>query len=182
MDKKEALQIMKDNLKKDYMVKHSLAVAAIMKKTAEYLNDDQELFETIGILHDIDFEQISCPEEHTLISEELLKGKIADDMIRSIKSHNFERTEVEPQSNIDYALIATDAISGLIVACALVMPSKKLADVKLSTVIEKFKSKEFARNCDRERILYCEKMDIERDKFMELALDALKSISDELGL
>ncbi|MFH0832375.1 MAG: HDIG domain-containing metalloprotein [Candidatus Aenigmatarchaeota archaeon] len=182
MIKDEALQIMKEHLKKDYMIKHSLAVAAIMKGVADCIKDDVELYETIGILHDIDFEKISKPEEHTIITEMLLKEKASDELIRNIKSHNFEHTKINPEKNVEHALIAADAISGLIVACALVMPSKKLSDVKLESLKEKFRSKEFARNCSREKILYCEKISIDRDKFFEISLNAMKGIADELGL
>ncbi|MBI5061666.1 MAG: HDIG domain-containing protein [Candidatus Aenigmarchaeota archaeon] len=182
MQKDEALEIMKQHLKKDFMVKHSLAVAAIMKKIAGELGEDCGVFETLGLLHDIDFEKISSPAEHTLVTEALLKGKIADEMIRSIKSHNFEHTNVKPEKNIEHALIAADAVSGLVVAAALVMPSKKLADVRLDTLKAKFKSKEFARKCDRSKILYCEKFGLPLEKFLELSLAALQEISGELGL
>ena len=83
---------------------------------------------------------------------------------------------------MEKALIASDAVSGLIIACALVMPSKKLEEVKVKTVKKKFKQKDFARNVSRERILFCEQIGIPREKFFELALNALKGVSDELGL
>jgi len=87
-----------------------------------------------------------------------------------------------PETKMEFCLIAADAISGLIIACALVMPSKKLNDVKSGTVKNKFKSKDFAKNCSREKILYCEKIGIEREEFFEISLDALKNISGDLGL
>ena len=62
------------------------------------------------------------------------------------------------------------------------MPSKHLSDVKVDTLKDKFKSKEFARNCNREKMLYCEKLGIEKEKFFEISLKALQSISKELGL
>lgn len=79
-------------------------------------------------------------------------------------------------------MIAADAVSGLIIACALVIPSKKLADVKAESVAKKFKQKDFARNCGRERILFCEQIGIPREKFFEISLKALKGISKDLGL
>jgi predicted hydrolase (HD superfamily) len=74
------------------------------------------------------------------------------------------------------------AISGLIIAAALIMPSKKLADVRVESISNKFKQKDFARNCNREHILYCEKIDIPKEKFFEISLTALQKISNELGL
>lgn len=182
MEKNEAMLLLKENLKKDYMVKHCLAVATIMKKTAEYLNEDEETWEKLGLLHDIDFEKYNEPEKHTLGAREILGDKISDEIHRAILSHNFENTNIMPKTRMEFALIAADAISGLVIACALVMPSKRLGDVKLRTVKEKFKSKDFARNCNREKILYCEKIGIEREKFFEIALDALQGIANDLGL
>jgi predicted hydrolase (HD superfamily) len=83
---------------------------------------------------------------------------------------------------MEKALIASDAISGLLVACALVMPSKKLADVKVETVAKKFKDKDFARGAERERILVCEEIEIPREKFFEIALDGVKNVATEIGL
>ncbi len=79
-------------------------------------------------------------------------------------------------------MIAADAVSGLIIAAALVMPSKKLADVTPKTLLAKFKDKSFAAGCNRKRIELCEDMDLELQGFLELSLDSLKRISDSLGL
>jgi len=70
----------------------------------------------------------------------------------------------------------------LLVACALVMPSKKLADVKTETVAKKFKDKDFARGADRERILVCEQIVIPRETFFGISLNGLKKIAAEIGL
>ena len=83
---------------------------------------------------------------------------------------------------MEYALIASDGISGLIVACALVMPSKKLAEVKPKTILKKFKQKDFARRVRRDRIMMCEKLGLSLQEFAEISLEALKNISGELGL
>ncbi len=83
---------------------------------------------------------------------------------------------------MEKALIAADAISGLIVAAALIVPSKKLKDVKVKSIKKKFKQKDFARNCKRQNILLCEDIEIPREKFFEIALNALQKIADQLGL
>ena len=79
-------------------------------------------------------------------------------------------------------MIASDAVSGLIIASALVMPSKKLKEVRLETLVKKFKDKSFARGADRKRIMVCEELGLSREEFLELALESLKKISDRLGL
>jgi len=181
MNREEALNLLKENIRQENLIKHCLAVEAIMKGIAEYLQEDAEKWGLIGLLHDIDFEEMKNPKEHGLIAEDILKDKVDDEIIRAIKSHNSENTGIMPETKMELCLIASDAISGLLIACALVMPSKELSDVKLDTVKDKFKSKDFARNCNREHILYCEKF-MEREKFFEIALTALKNISNELGL
>ncbi len=182
MNRHMALTLLKENLKKEHMLKHCLAVEAIMRGLAACLRKDQEQWGLVGLVHDIDFERIRDTSEHGIIAEEILKDDVDKDVIRAIKSHNFENTGIQPETRMENALISADAVSGLVVACALVMPSKRLADVSLDTLKEKFKSKDFARNCSREKILYCEKIDLEKEKFFEIALNSLKNIANEVGL
>jgi putative nucleotidyltransferase with HDIG domain len=183
MEREEALSLVKENIKKENLLKHILAVEAIMRGVARYLNEDVELWGLVGLLHDIDYEKTeSDPKNHGILAENLLREKVDDNIIRTIKSHNFENTGVIPETKMEKALIAADAISGLIVATALIMPSKKLKDVKVDSVTNKFKQKDFARRCSRERILVCEHVGIPKEKFFEIALKAMQEISEELGL
>jgi len=179
----EALKLVKANVTKRNVVYHMLAVEAIMRKIAQYLSEDEEKWGLIGLLHYIDYEKTEAtPEKHSLLAEEILKGVIPDELIKSIKTHNHKYTGVMPETRMEKALIASDAISGLLVACALVMPSKKLADVKVETVANKFKDKDFARGAERERILVCEEIGIPREKFFEIALEGLKAAAADIGL
>ena len=183
MQRQEALELVKQNIKKENLIKHMLAVEAIMRGIAKHLSEDEEFWGLVGLLHDIDFDvTYNQPERHALVAEDILKGKVDDKIIHTIKTHNFENTGVAPESKIENALIATDSISGLIVACALVMPSKKLADVRVETIKSKFKQKDFARNCPRKRILFCEKIGLTKEEFFEISLKALQQINEELGL
>jgi putative nucleotidyltransferase with HDIG domain len=179
----EALSLVKKNVSKRNIVYHMLAVEAIMRNVAKHFGENEEVWGLIGLLHDIDYEKTEAtPEKHSLLAEEILKGIVPDEIIKSIKTHNFKYTGITPESRMEKALIASDAISGLLVACALVMPSKKLADVKVETVTKKFKDKDFARGAERERILICEEIGIPREKFFEIALGGLKNIASEIGL
>jgi putative nucleotidyltransferase with HDIG domain len=183
MNREEALNLVKENVTKDNLLKHMLAVEAIMKGVAEYLGEDKDKWDLVGLLHDIDFGKTENDmEHHALMAGEILKGKVDEEIIRAIKSHNFENTKVNPETKMELSLVAADAISGLIIAAALINPSKKLAEVKVKSIKKKFKQKDFARNCRREFILYCEKAGIPKEKFFEIALTALQNISDELGL
>jgi hypothetical protein len=179
----EALNLVKKNVTKRNVVYHMLAVEAIMRSVAKHFGEDEDKWGLVGILHDVDYEKTEAtPEKHSLLAEEILKGFVPDELIKVIKTHNFKYTGVMPETHIEKTLIASDAISGLLVACALVMPSKKLADVKVETVSKKFKDKDFARGADRERIIVCEEIGIPREKFFEIALDGLKSVAAEIGL
>lgn len=183
MNRDEALKLVSVRLKRKNLFKHVFAVEAIMRALAKHLGEDVEKWGLLGLLHDIDFEETeSTSEKHGIASANELKGKVDDEIVRAIKAHNFEHTEVEPQTKMENALIAADAVSGLIVAAALIIPSKKLSDVKAESIGKRFKEKDFARSCNRERILYCEKLGLTKEKFFEIALAALQGISDELGL
>jgi putative nucleotidyltransferase with HDIG domain len=180
MNKIEALNLLKAYLKNEKLIKHCLAVGKIMEKLAERLNEDVEKWYITGLLHDIDYEMTSI-EKHGLVSENILKGKVSEDIISAIKAHN-EFTGYKDESNLAIALKCADAVSGLIIATALVMPDKKLNSVKLETLKNKFKQKDFARNVSREKIKLCEKIGISLEEFLEISLNALKEIDKELGL
>ncbi|MBX5328737.1 MAG: HDIG domain-containing protein [Candidatus Bathyarchaeota archaeon] len=183
LTRNEAINLVKNNVSKRNVFFHMLAVEAIMRSTAKYLGENEEQWALIGLLHDIDYEKTEAiPEKHSLLTEQILKGLIPEELVRAIKAHNFRYTGVMPETRMEKALIASDAISGLLVACALVMPSKKLADVKVETVAKKFKDKDFARGAERERILVCEEIGIPREKFFEIALNGLKNVAAEIGL
>lgn len=183
LSREEALNIVKKHISKRNIFYHVLAVEALMRSLARYLGENEEKWGLVGLLHDVDYEKTEAtPEKHSLIAEELLKGVLHEDLVKAIKSHNFKYTGIKPEDRMEKALIACDAVSGLLVACALVMPSKKLVDVKTETVAKKFKDKDFARGADRERILVCEEIGISREKFFEIALNGLKEIAMEIGL
>lgn len=177
------MDLINSNVKKRNVVLHMLAVEAIMRSIARFLGDDEYKWGLVGLLHDVDYERTeAAPERHGLLSEQMLKGLVSDEVIRAIKTHNSAHTGVEPASKMEKALIASDAVSGLLIACALVMPSKKLTDVKVESVAKKFRDKDFARGADRNRIMVCEQIGIPRDKFFELALNGLKATAEEIRL
>jgi predicted hydrolase (HD superfamily) len=187
MNREEALDLIKQNVTKGNLIKHMLAVEAIMKGCAEFLKErgediDVKKWALLGLIHDIDFEKAPDPKKHCTLAEEILQGKLDERMIRAIKSHNFENLAIQPESKMEYCLIAADAISGLVIAAALIIPSKKLKDVKVESISKKFKKKDFARMCSRENMLYCGKIGIPKEKFFEIALKSLQEISDSLGL
>lgn len=179
----EAYALLKKNLRTENLIKHSLAVEAILEELAKKLDEDPRVWGITGLLHDLDYDFTkNTPEKHAYIAVKMLYNLLPEESINAIKAHNYQYSKQTPQTYIDKSLIAADAVSGLVIATALVMPSKKLADVTEKTLMTKFKDKSFAAGCNRKRIELCEDMDIELQTFLKLSLSALKRISDILGL
>lgn len=181
----EARAILEEEIETDALRKHMLAVAAIMEALAARLacaDEDKEKWSIVGLLHDLDYER-TCDnfEQHGLVTADLLRGKLPEDCLDAIRAHN-ERTGCKPTSAMATALIAADAVSGLILPTALMMPSRKLAEVRVSSLTKKFKDKSFARTVDRTAIMRCTELGLDRNQFFELALNALQKISAELGV
>ena len=175
----EAMEML-EQVDMENLRKHMLAVGAIMEKLAERFGEDKEMWKLTGWLHDIDYKK-SDMNEHGLISAKMLEGKLPEEALHAIKAHN-ELTGVKAESLMDKALIAADAVSGLVVATALIMPGKKLEEVKISSLINKFKDKSFARRVERGRIMVCNEIGMPLEEFLGISLEAMKGISEELGL
>ncbi len=178
----EALELVKKYVKNDKLIKHMIAVSAIMDKLAEKLGEDRELWKIVGLLHDIDYELTQKqPEKHGVVAVDILKNILPENALTAIKAHN-ELTGTIDNSRLAVALRAADAASGLIIAVALVMPNRKLDEVRIESLLKKFKQKDFARGVKRDRIMECEKLGLSLEEFLTLSLEALKEISNTLGL
>ncbi len=183
LSRTEAYELLKKNLETKNLIKHSLAVEAILQEIAKKLGADPELWGITGLLHDLDYDLTKNePERHSLVAIKILDDLLPNEAINAIKAHNYQYTAQIPETYIEKSLIAADAVSGLVIATALVMPSRKISDVTPKTLMVKFKDKSFAAGCNRKRIELCEDMELELQTFLELSLNALKNIADELGL
>ncbi len=179
----DALKLVREWISNEKIRKHVLAVEAIMRGLARFFGEDEELWGLVGLLHDLDYDKVrDNMEMHARLTAEFLRDKLPSKAIKAILSHN-EHTGVKPSSKLAYALIAADQISGLIIATALVMPSRKLEEVKVKSVRKKFKQKDFARGVRRDRILEALKhLGIDLNKLIEISLESLKPIHKELGI
>ena len=180
----EALQLMKEYLKAGNLQKHSLATEIIMRKIAQKKGENEELWGIAGLLHDLDFEETKDDmPNHTLKTEEILKKKgVSKEIIETIKGHNAENLGYQRERPIDHALTCAECITGMVMATTLVYPDKKLASVKPKSILKRMKQKEFARSVNRDYIKECERIGIPLVNFAELSLNAMREISDELGL
>lgn len=183
MNREDAIALIKSHVKKDFLFKHMLATEAIMRALAKRLGKDPDAWGMAGLVHDIDFEECKSDySDHGLICISLLEGKLPPESVHAIQAHNFEHTQVQPSSDLDWALLCADAITGLIVAAALVKPDKRLASVTLDSVKNAFKKKGFAAGSNREHIQKCEALGLDLDGFMAISLEAMQEISRDLGL
>lgn len=184
MEKINHLEILKKHLSNQNLIKHSLAVKAIMEELAGYFGENRERWGTAGILHDIDYEKTKDnPAEHSLVGSQMLEALGFDgDICRAVKAHN-EAHGISPQTAMEKALYVSDPLTGLIVAAALVLPSKKLAHVTAQNVLNRFGEKAFARGANREIIKKCEEyLNLGLEEFIAIGLRAMQRISGELGL
>lgn len=182
MTREDAIKLLETHVQNQNLRRHCMAVGATMKALAEKLDGDPETWEILGIVHDSDWEETKdTPEKHTLLTLE----RIADEKLtHALQSHNTKFTHLaELEGPMEWALECCDELTGFIVACTLVLPSKKLADLSVESILKKFPKKEFAKPVDRSQIALCEeKLGIPLPEFVEITLRAMQSISSEIGL
>ncbi|MBI2573912.1 MAG: HDIG domain-containing protein [Candidatus Wildermuthbacteria bacterium] len=177
------LRHLKEKLPSLNLQRHCFAVEAIMRELARHYGEDAELWGLAGLMHDVDYEEVKEDlARHSLIgSQWLAKWGFPGEVVKAVRVHNEAHGELA-QTRMEHALIFADAISGLIVSAALVVPSKKLADLKIESVLKRFKQKDFAKGVHREEILRCEKEGLSLEEFAGLSIKALQGVAPDLGL
>ncbi len=181
MKREEALEVVKSRVTNDRLVKHMLAVEAIMRALARRLGEDEEAWALAGLVHDLDYDETAKdPERHGIVGASYLREMGVDEKIaHAVESHAGHRNR---ESQMDKALYAVDPLSGLLVAAALMHPSKKLGAVDGEFVLNRFKEKRFAAGANREQIKGCEEMGVSLVEFVEIGLKAMQDVSEDLGL
>lgn len=186
MDKQRALTLLHRHTQNQNLRRHMYAVGYAMRALAQKLGGDPDTWEILGILHDSDWEETKdTPAFHTKRTLGWLAENDVDrSIIHALKSHNRKYTHLaELDGNMEWALETCDELTGFIVAVALVRPDKKLESVEVSSVLKKWKTKEFARQVDRTQIAKCEeKLGIPLNEFIEITLKAMQENHGELGL
>ena len=184
MNREEAFNLLKKNLKNKNLVKHSLAVEVAMNDLAKHFDQNQELWSICGLLHDIDYEIVKGNANlHSKNGAEMLKdlgfeGNLCD----AVLTHN-EIHGVTPKDLMAKSLFCVDSLTGLIVAATLVLPSRKINDLKVENILNRFKQKAFAKGASRENIQRCQKyLDLSLEKFVEIVLNSMQKISQDLEL
>lgn len=164
--------------------KHLLATEALMRALARKFGENEDRWGIAGLLHDLDWDETkSTPEVHGLKSYEYLANEDLDeDMRHAIKIHNF-MIGVEPKTLLEKALFSTEMMTGIVVAAALVQPSKKLADVKVESLMKKYKDKGFAAGVRRDIIDTVQSnLGLTVEELAGICLQAMQEIHETLGL
>ena len=182
--REEAWALLTAYNKEPFHLQHAFTVEGVMRWYAQQLGhgDEADFWATVGLLHDIDFEQ--WPEQHCVKAPELLQeAGCGEDLIHAVCSHGYGICcDVEPTEEMEKVLFAADELTGLIGAAALMRPSKSVQDMELKSVKKKFKDKHFAAGCDREIIKTgAERLGWELDELLEKTLEAMRSCEETVA-
>ncbi len=153
MDRDSAWRTVSEFVKDAGLRRHMLAVEAAMRHYARKLGGDEERWALAGLLHDFDWEIHPTLHDHPAKGAPILRERgLDEETITAILSHNTEGTGVKPSRPIDFALSACDEITGLVIAVALVRPTKDIREVEVKSVKKKWKEKAFAAGVKREEV------------------------------
>lgn len=154
LTREAAWSLLTEYNKEHFHLKHALTVEGVMRYFARELgySDEEVFWGVVGLLHDLDFEQF--PEQHCIKEQELMRERGIDErIIHATASHGYGITvDIAPEHEMEKVLYATDELTGLIGAVALMRPSKSVSDLELKSVKKKYKNLNFAAGCSREVI------------------------------
>jgi len=188
MDRDAALQLMQEHTESPSLRQHMLAVEAALRAYALRYGEDPEGWGLVGLLHDFDYERYPnaarCPsEEHPSWGVRLLRERgLSEASCRAILGHA-SYTGVPRDSLLAKALFAVDELCGFLVACALVRPSRSVADLEVASVKKKLKDKAFARGVNRDDVLQgAAELDVPLDEHITFVIESLRPVEHSLGL
>jgi putative nucleotidyltransferase with HDIG domain len=186
--REEAWRMVNDYTENQNLVRHMLAVEAAMRAYARKYDEDEDLWGTVGLVHDFDYERYPdlSVEGHPVVGARILREEGWPEVIvRAVLAHASGYTGVQPESRMERCLVAVDELTGFLVAVALVRPSKDIRDItKIRSVKKKWKDRSFAAAVNREEIeLACQALPVDLwTEHVPLVLEAMKEIAPELGL
>lgn len=184
----EAWKLLCEYTQNENLRKHALAVEACVRAYARKQGADEELWGRAALLHDFDYERWPNAEhhadkEHPAEGSRLLRERgYPEEMIHAILAHA-DYTGVKRESALDRALFACDELAGFLTACALVKPSKKIAEVEAASVKKKLKDKAFARGVNRDDVrVGAEELGVPLEEHIAFCVEAMRGVADQLGL
>lgn len=182
LTRENAFELLRKPNPDPHLVQHALASEAVMRALARELGEDEDLWGLTGLLHDVDYPLTHAdPTRHGLEGAEQLRDLLPEEALHAIQAHNGEMTGVLPSSRLDYALRCGESVTGLVVTAALVRPTR-MQGMQSSSLKKKMKDKAFAASVNRDCIRQCSELGLELDAFLTLAITAMTTIEEELGL
>jgi len=192
IDRNSASKLLDKYISTPWLRLHMIESEAIMISLARCFGEEEYEWGLAGLLHDLDFDYV-CKDalKHGVEIDNIFKTEgigigrdIPQSVYHAIKAHCESNPNISQkrESKLDYALSSAETISGFLVACALVQPDKRIKSVNVDSVMKKFKKKDFAKGVDRQLIYDIEKTGMSLDEFVKISLDALCSISEDIGL
>jgi len=181
--REEALVLLKEYNTKEGLIKHALAVEGVMRYMARKRGEDEDLWGVVGLIHDLDYEQFA--DRHCTKTAEILRERgWPEDVIRAAVSHGWGIcSDVRPESDLEKVLFAVDELTGLVVATALVRPSRSVLDVKAKSVRKKWKDKRFAAGVNRDIIQQgAEMLGVELSDLITDVIMGMREVAEAIGL
>lgn len=184
----DAWKLLCEYTQSENLRKHALAVECCVRAYARKTGADEELWGRAALLHDFDYErwpnaEHHADQEHPAEGSRILRERgYPEEMIHAILAHA-DYTGVKRESALDRTLFACDELAGFLTACALIKPSKKIADVETASVKKKLKDKAFARGVNRDDVRRgAEELGISPDEHISTCIEAMRGIASDLGL
>jgi len=181
--REEAFRLLATYTKTESLIRHGLAVEAVMRYFARHRGGDEEQWGIVGLVHDLDYEQF--PEQHCKKTEQILREqRWPESYIRAVISHGWGIcTDVEPVSDMEKVLYATDELTGLVTTTALVRPSKSILDLEAKSVVKKWKDKSFAAKVDRGIIdRGAAMLGMERRELITQTILGMREVAEQINL
>ena len=181
--REEALALLREFNKSDGLIRHALAVEAVMRYIAAKRGENADLWGVVGLIHDLDYEQF--PDRHCAKTAEILRERgWPEEIVRAAVSHGWGVcSDVEPQSDLEKALFAIDELTGLVAATALVRPSRSVLDMEARSVKKKWKDKAFAAGVSREIIAQgAARLGVDLTDLITDVILGMRTVAEEIGL
>jgi predicted hydrolase (HD superfamily) len=188
MNREEAQQLFDTYLKTDYLRLHSRETEVIMQALARHLGKNEEFWGICGLLHDLDLDDIGENMQiHGQRTVELIQKANFDipELFSAILAHveGIEGVDHKRKTDLEYILAGAENITGLISAYVILRPEKKIEGVKSKSILKKFKSPAFAAKVNRDFIIdAASHAHMDLNEFISLSIEAMTTISDELGM
>ena len=181
--RQEALDIVREHVKNESLVRHMLSVEAAMRFYARKLGEDEEIWGLAGLLHDFDWEIHPTLEHHPQDGAPILRERGVPELVIDAVLSHANHTGIPRETSMQKALFACDEITGLITAAALVRPSKSIHDVKVKSIKNKWKDRSFAAGANRQEMEEgAQEFGVELWEHAGNVLEAMQGIAVDLGL